>query len=101
MKRVCFSALRLGEIMEENPDWPALLTDYQAAAAEFDRVTEKLTLLLADRTTTAEDFRGLFEAEAQARDMVVLTRMRLMNAWRDSQPHFQLPITVGDLDKQL
>ena len=63
-------------------DWPALLTDYHAALDEFERVTELLTLLLVDRTSTPEDFRGVFAAEAKARDVVILTRMRLMNAWR-------------------
>ena len=71
-------------------DWPALLTDYQAALDEFERVTKMLTLLLADRTSTPEDFRGVFAAEARARDVVVLTRMRLMNAWREDQPELEL-----------
>lgn len=78
--------------MEEHPDWPALLTDYHAAIEEFERVTEALTLLLADRTSTPDDFRGVFAAETKARDVVVLTRIRLVNAWREAQPDFDLPI---------
>ena len=71
-------------------DWPALLTDYQAALDDFDRVTELMTLLLVDGTSTAEDFRGVFAAETKARDVVVLTRMRLINAWREDQPEVEL-----------
>jgi len=71
-------------------DWPALLTDYQAALEDFERVTKILSLLLVDRTSTAEDFRGVFAAEAKARDVVMLTRMRLMNAWREDQPAVEL-----------
>jgi len=76
--------------MEGDPDWPALLTAYHAAVDEFERITKTLTLLLVDRNSTPEDFRGVFEAEAKARDMVILTRMRLMNAWRTDQPQADL-----------
>jgi hypothetical protein len=79
-----------GEGMMGAEDWPALLTAYQAALEEFERVTKTLTLLLADRTSTPEDFRGVFAAEAKARDLVVLSRMRLMNAWREDQPDLEL-----------
>ena len=71
-------------------DWPASLTDYHAALEELERVTTTLTLLLIDRASVPEDFRRLFAAEAQARDLVILTRMRLMNAWREDQPEFEL-----------
>jgi hypothetical protein len=81
-------------------DWPALLTDYQAALEEFERVTKVLTLLLADRTTTPEDFRGVFAAEANARDVVILTRVRLMNAWREDRPEVELAeLLAGDKSK--
>jgi len=78
----------------DTEDWPAFLADYQAALEEFERVTETLTLLLVDRTSTPEDFRGVFEAEANARDRVILTRIRLVNAWRETQPGFDLPTTL-------
>lgn len=83
-------------------DWPALLTDYQAALDNFDRVTKMLTLLLVDRTSTPEDFRGVFAAETRARDVVILTRMRLMNAWREDQPDVELDeLLASDLRKHL
>jgi hypothetical protein len=87
-------------IMEGNPDWPALLTDYQTALEEFERVTKAVTAALVDRNSAAETFPELFAAESRARDAVILSRMRLVNAWRDSQPDFQLPITAGDFGKR-
>jgi hypothetical protein len=77
-------------------DWPALLSDYEAALAQFQRVTEALTRALVDLDSTPEDFRGLFAAEERARDTVLLTRTRLVNAWREAQPDFELSIQAGD-----
>jgi len=74
-----------------------MLIDYHAAIDEFERVTQALTLLIVDRTSTPEDFRGMFAAEAKARDMVVLTRLRLLNAWREMQPDFDLPSNLDSL----
>lgn len=71
--------------------WPSLLTDYQSALENFERITKTLTLVLVDRTSSAEDVRRLIESESRARDLVILTRMRLMNAWREAQPDFDLP----------
>lgn len=87
--------------MEANPDWPALLSDYQATLEEFERVSKALTAALIDRESAAADLPALFAAESRARDAVVLSRMRLVNAWRDSQPDFQLPITADDLDRHV
>lgn len=66
-------------------DWPALLTAYQAALAEFDRTTAALTAALVDRDFDTDDFPALLAAEERAREAVVLTRMRLVDAWRDTQ----------------
>ena len=87
--------------MEANPDWPALLSDYQATLEEFERVSKALTAALIDRDSATDDFPELFAAESRAREAVVLSRMRLVNAWRDSQPDFQLPIAAGELDKRV
>ena len=79
--------------MEDHPEWPILLTDYEGALEEFERVTEALTAALVDPNSAADDFSELFAAETRARDAVVLSRMRLMNAWRDS---FQQPTADGN-----
>jgi len=79
--------------MEDHPEWPILLTDYEGALEEFERVTEALTAALVDPNSAADDFSELFAAETRARDAVVLSRMRLMNAWRDS---FRLPAAVSN-----
>lgn len=70
-------------------EWPALLAEYQSAVAEFGRVTDALSTALVDPNSGAETFAALFAAEASARDRVILTRMRLMNAWRETQPDAQ------------
>jgi hypothetical protein len=72
--------------MSEDPDWPALLTDYEAALEVFERVTKALTVAMLRPGGPNGDERALLAAEAAARDAVVMTRMRLMNAWRDATP---------------
>jgi len=79
--------------MEDHPDWPMLLTDYQSALDEFERVTRALTAALVDPNSAADDFSELFAAESRARHTVVLSRMRLVNAWRDS---LQQPTADGN-----
>ena len=98
-KRVCFSWLQLGGVMEGNPDWPALLTAHLGALQEFERITKALTTAVIERNSAAADLRQLFAAESMARYAVILTRIRLVNA-NDSQPGFQLPITPGNADKR-
>jgi hypothetical protein len=81
--------------MEDDPDWRALLNDYQATLDEFERISKALTAALVDRDSATEDLPELFAAESRARDAVILARMRLVNAWRDSQPDLRLP-TAGN-----
>jgi hypothetical protein len=100
MKRVCFSGLQLGGIMEGNPDWPALLTAHLGALQEFERITKALTAAVIERNAAAADLRQLFAAESMARYAVILSRIRLVNA-NDSQPGLQLPITPGDFGKRI
>jgi hypothetical protein len=64
-------------------EWPVLLRDYEAAIADFERVSRALTSALTERSATG-DFRALVVAEESARESVVLARMRLMNLWRES-----------------
>jgi hypothetical protein len=73
-----------------DPDWRTLLTAYKSAVEDFDRVTAALTAAIADRSSDPSDFPALFAAEASARDAVILARIRLMNAWRDSSPELEL-----------
>jgi hypothetical protein len=67
-----------------NPEWPALLRDYEDAIGEFERVSCALTAVLAGRNGSDEEVRGLVVAEERARETVVLARMRLINLWRES-----------------
>jgi len=77
--------------MSDDPDWPALLTDYEAALDEFERTSKALTAALLQPGGPNGDRSALLAAEASARDVVVLTRMRLMNAWRDTDAHLRSP----------
>jgi hypothetical protein len=77
-----------------DPDWPALLTDYEAALAQFEATSRALTTALMQPGGPNGETGALLSAEAIARDTVVLTRTRLMNAWRDADaalPHFMPP----------
>ena len=67
-----------------NPEWPALLRDYEGAIAEFDRVSRALTFVLAERNVSDDEVQALVVAEERARESVVLARMRLINLWRES-----------------
>jgi len=71
-------------ISATNPEWPALLRDYEGAIAEFDRVSRALTAILAERNASDDEVRSLVVAEERARESVVLARMRLINLWRES-----------------
>ena len=93
MKRVCVSDLYVkgAGTMSGDPDWPALLTDYQAALEQFEVVTKALTTALLQPGGPNGETAALLAAEAGARDTVILTRMRLMNAWRDADLHIPVP----------
>jgi hypothetical protein len=67
-----------------NPEWPALLRDYEGAIAEFERVSRALTAVLAERNASDDEVRALVVAEERARETVVLARIRLINLWRES-----------------
>ena len=67
-----------------DPEWPRLLSDYEAAIAEFEAVSRALTTALNERNASDDDFRELLLAEERARETVVLARMRLINLWRES-----------------
>ena len=78
-----------------DPDWPALLTDYEAALEQFEAASRALTAALMRPGGPNGETGALLSAETIASDTVVLTRTRLMNAWRDADaglPHF-LPRT--------
>src|SRR5688572_31101450 len=90
MKRVGLSGLQLGGIVEDHPDWPALLQEYKAALEHFKRASTALTAALDDRDTSADDLPPLLAAEASARDGVVISRMRTIALWRVVQPSLDL-----------
>jgi hypothetical protein len=71
-------------VTSANPEWPALLRDYEGAIAEFESVSRALTAVLAERNASDDEVRGLVVAEERARESVVLARMRLINLWRES-----------------
>jgi hypothetical protein len=77
-------------------EWPALLRDYESAIAEFEGVSSALTAALNARNSTDDDLRALIVAEEQAREMVVLARMRLINLWRDSGAEFDDRADLGE-----
>jgi hypothetical protein len=83
-------ALQVVGIMEDHPDWPALLEEYTAALEHFEQASAALTAALVDRHTSTDDLPPLFAAEASARDRVVLSRMRIIALWRESQPNLDL-----------
>ena len=74
--------------MNDDPDWPALMTAYEAAIEEFERTSKALTAALLQPGGPNGDRSALLAAEARARDGVVLTRMRVMNAWRETDAPF-------------
>ena len=81
--------------MTDDPDWPALLTAYESALEEFERASKALTAALLQPGGPNGESRVLLAAEAMARDAVVLTRMRLMNAWRDTDAQLGvLPVSA-------
>ena len=65
-------------------EWPALLRAYESAIAEFEGVSGALMGALTERNSTDDDLHALLVAEEQARETVVLARMRLINLWRTS-----------------
>jgi hypothetical protein len=69
-------------VKADQPGWPSLLTDYEAAIAEFERASVELTAALAHRVTSRREFDSLLVAEARAREAVIVRRMRLINLWR-------------------
>jgi hypothetical protein len=77
--------------LDTDTDWPALLADYQAALEEFERTSRALTAALLHAPGPNGEGVALLAAETRARDAVVLTRMRLMNAWRDSDSQMVVP----------
>jgi hypothetical protein len=78
-------------MMSAEPDRRALLTDYQAALAQFDAISEALTHALLQSGGANGQAAALIAAETSARDSVVLYRMRLINACRDSDRQMAVP----------
>jgi hypothetical protein len=65
-------------------DWPTFLKDYQAAVSNFESVSAALTEALSAQYPLGTEFLDLIEAEERVRETVILTRIRLINLWRDS-----------------
>jgi len=86
-----FRGVSRGNVLDTDTDWPALLADYQAALEEFERTSRALTAALLHAPGPNGEGVALLAAETRARDAVVLTRMRLMNAWRDSDSQMVVP----------
>jgi hypothetical protein len=70
--------------MIADSEWPALLSDYQEAIAEFESASRALMGALTERNATDDNLRQLVVAEERAREAVILARMRLINLWRVS-----------------
>jgi hypothetical protein len=70
--------------MPADSEWPAFLSDYQAAIAAFEDASRTLMAALTDRSATDADLGALLSAEEKTREAVLLARMRLINLWRES-----------------
>ena len=73
--------------MDTDSDWPVLvlLREYKRALATFEQASNALTAALVDRDTSTDDLPALFTAESSARDAVVVSRMRILTFWRQSE----------------
>jgi len=90
--------------MGVDPEWPTLLLlrEYKRALSMFEQASNALTGALVDRDTSVDDLPPLFGAESSARDAVVLSRMRIMTLWRQSQPELDpLGVLLGHSDAPL
>jgi hypothetical protein len=90
--------------MDLDPDWPilVLLREYKRALTTFEQASSALTAALVDRDTSVDDLPPLFAAESTARDAVVLSRMRILTFWRQSQPSLDpLSVLLSHSDVQL
>ena len=81
--------------MDTDSDWPVLvlLREYKRALATFEQASNALTAALVDRDTSTDDLPALFTAESSARDAVVVSRMRILTFWRQSEPDLD-PLSV-------
>jgi hypothetical protein len=75
-------------------DWPTLLNDYQSAVKDFESISAALTAALSGQYPLGADFLDLIAAEERLRETVILTRMRLLNRWRDSVDEMR-PLLLG------
>jgi hypothetical protein len=85
--------------MSNESGWPALLEDYQAAVKNFESVSAALTEALSAQHALGGEFLDLIEAEERARETVILTRIRLINLWRDSLAEAKPLPFVGPTDR--
>ena len=85
--------------MGNESDWPELLKDYQAAVHNFESVSAALTDALSAQYALGVEFLDLIEAEERVRETVILTRVRLINLWRDSLDETKPLPEVGATDR--
>lgn len=85
--------------MNNESDWPALLKDYQAAVNNFASLSAALTDALSAQYPLGVEFLDLIEAEERVRETVILTRIRLINLWRDSLDETKPLPFVGSTDR--
>ena len=88
-----------GSDLNNESDWPALLKDYQAAVNNFASVSAAMTDALSAQYPLGIEFLDLIEAEGRVRDAVILTRIRLINLWRDSLDETKPLPFVGSPDR--
>ena len=80
--------------MDNESDWPTLLSDYQSAVKDFESVSAALTAALSGQYPLGVDFLDLIAAEERLRETLILARMRLLNRWRDSVDESR-PLPLG------
>ena len=85
--------------MGNESDWPTLLSDYQSAVKDFESVSAALTAAHSGQYPLGADFMDLIRAEERLRETVILTRMRLLNRWRDSVDGTRPLLLGGSADR--
>lgn len=77
--------------------WPVLLGRYEAAIAAYENASRAITTAMTQRNPSELDFDALVVAEVNAKDAVMLARMRLISHWRQSQTEIRESLSADAL----
>jgi hypothetical protein len=87
-------------ITTDDPNWPKLLAEYEAAVEAFARVSRTLTAALMDGKASNDDVQELLTVESRHKDVVTLMRMRLLNLYRAAQTDLDTLPPFAEDDEQ-